>query len=147
MPKPKITIGRSEKIDLPELKLVNVKAKVDTGAFGCSMHCSVMELMEIDGKKMIRVVPLQRNKNKADWESFYFELVDKKVVKSSIGKKEIRPVIKLKVRIFNEEQLVEFSLTDRSNMKFPILLGREFLRSKFVVDVSKINLSQKKKTL
>src|SRR5690606_30921461 len=140
MPKSKIIIGRSEKIDLPELKLVKVKAKIDTGAFGCSLHCSEMEIVERDGQKMVRIVPLQRKKEQNNRESFYFQLIEKKVVKSSIGKKEVRPVIKLKVGIFGEWRDVEFSLTDRSNMKYPILLGREFLRGKYLVDVSKINL-------
>lgn len=145
MPKSKIIIGRSEKIDLPELKLVKVKAKIDTGAFGCSIHCSEMEIVERDGQKMVRIVPLQRKKEQNNRESFYFQLIEKKVVKSSIGKKEVRPVIKLKVGIFGEWRDVEFSLTDRSNMKYPILLGREFLRGKYLVDVSKINLSEKHK--
>jgi len=145
MPKSKIIIGRSEKIDLPELKLVKVKAKIDTGAFGCSLHCSEMEIVERDGQKMVRIVPLQRKKEQNNRESFYFQLIEKKVVKSSIGKKEVRPVIKLKVGIFGEWRDVEFSLTDRSNMKYPILLGREFLRGKYLVDVSKINLSEKQK--
>jgi len=145
MPKSKIIIGRSEKIDLPELKLVKVKAKIDTGAFGCSIHCSEMEIVERDGQKKVRIVPLQRKKEQNNRESFYFQLIEKKVVKSSIGKKEVRPVIKLKVGIFGEWRDVEFSLTDRSNMKYPILLGREFLRGKYLVDVSKINLSEKQK--
>lgn len=145
MSKSKNIIGRSEKIDLPDLKLVKVKAKVDTGAFGCSIHCSEMEFVERDGCRMIRIVPLQRKKDQKNRESFYFQLIEKKVVKSSIGKKEVRPVIKLRVSIFGEIREVEFSLTDRSDMKYPILLGREFLRGKYLVDVSKINLSEKQK--
>lgn len=143
MKKVKQIIGRSEMIDLPELKLSRVKAKIDTGAYGNSMHCSEMEEVEIDGKKMLRVVPLQRKKDKHLRESFYFEFVREKSVKSSSGETENRPVIKTRLRIFDREEWVEFSLTDRSNMKFPILLGRTFLKGKYLVDVSKSNLSLK----
>lgn len=143
MPKLKQVIGRTEIIDLPELKLVNVKAKIDTGAFGCSMHCSEIEEVEHDGRKMLRVVPLQRKKAKKFRESYYFDFVREKIVKSSSGEAENRPVIKTIVKIFGKERSIEFSLTDRSNMKYPILLGRNFLRGKYLVDVSKINVSKK----
>lgn len=137
------TVGRHEKIDLPGMQLINVKAKIDTGAFGCSMHCSEIEEIRRDGKHMLRVVPLQRHKKEEERASYYFEYRGRKIVKSSTGKAEKRYIIKTVVRLFNEEFPVEFSLTDRSNMKFPVLLGRTFLAKRFLVDVSTFNQSEK----
>lgn len=141
--KVKWTVGRSEKIGLPDLQLVNVKAKIDTGAYGCSMHCSEIEELYRDGRHMLRVVPLQRQKKEDERQSYYFEFRGRKIVKSSTGKAEKRYIIKTVVRLFGEEFPVEFSLTDRSNMKFPVLLGRTFLSKRFLVDVSTFNQSEK----
>jgi hypothetical protein len=47
------------------------------------------------------------------------------------------------VRLFNETFEIEISLRDRSNMEFPMLLGRSFIRKKFLVDVNRANLANK----
>lgn len=60
---------------------------------------------------------------------------------------EERYVITTGVLIFNKLIKTEFSLTDRSAMKYPILLGRKFLVKRFIVDVSLVNLSLKNKII
>ncbi|MEO0331738.1 MAG: RimK/LysX family protein, partial [Bacteroidota bacterium] len=68
-----------------------------------------------------------------------------KVVKSSTGQAEHRYAITTEVVIFNKKRTVEFSLTDRQEMKYPVLLGRKFLAKRFLVDVRKVDLSYKLK--
>lgn len=132
----KPTIGRSEKIILPQFGIKNVDAKIDTGAFGSSMHCSLIDVVMEDGKKMLKVIPLKFTDKPYKGEPFLFPYSAKKKIKNSFGKVEERYVIKTSVRLFGKDIMTEFSLTDRTNMKFSILLGRKFLIKKFVVDVA-----------
>ena len=132
----KPTIGRSEKVVLPQFGLKNADAKIDTGAFGSSMHCSLIDVVEDNGKKMLKIVPLRFTDKPYNGEAFLFPYSAKKKIKNSFGKVEERYVIKTPVRVFGKDIMTEFSLTDRTNMKFSILLGRKFLRRNFVVDVA-----------
>lgn len=60
---------------------------------------------------------------------------------------EERYVITTDILIFNKRIKTEFSLSDRSTMKYPILLGRKLLAKRFVVDVAVTNLSFKNKKI
>ena len=60
----------------------------------------------------------------------------KKVI-SSNGTSEIRVLVKIKLKLGRKVYNTKFTLTDRSNMKNSILIGRKFLRNRFIVDVSK----------
>jgi hypothetical protein len=48
-----IVIGRSDRIDLPELEIFDIEAKVDTGAYGCALHCHHVEIVHRDGKAIL----------------------------------------------------------------------------------------------
>ncbi|WP_332911449.1 RimK/LysX family protein [Algoriphagus boritolerans] len=63
-------------------------------------------------------------------------------MKNSFGQAEVRYLIVTKIKIAGETFSAEFTLSDRSNMKNSILLGRKILRDKFLVDVNKVNLSK-----
>ncbi|MCG9910926.1 MAG: RimK/LysX family protein [Flavobacteriales bacterium] len=144
--KVKPVVGRSEKIDLPKLGLEKVDAKIDTGAYGCSMHCSLIDVVtDEDGIKMLKIIPLHWTDKAYDATPFFFPYTNKKKVKNSSGKIEERYLIKTTVRIFGRDIETVFSITDRSKMKFPILLGRKFLQKRFVVDVSVKDRSEKQK--
>ncbi|GAL83836.1 hypothetical protein MYP_1064 [Sporocytophaga myxococcoides] len=144
MKKEKLTIGRSDIIDLPDLKIFKVKAKIDTGAYSCSIHCNNPKVTGNVKKKLSFTLPYFNGKEK---EKIVFQTnnFSERIVKSSFGQIEKRFVIKTKVLIFNKLIETEFTLSDRSNMKHPILLGRKFLKNGFLVDVSKFNLSYKQK--
>ncbi len=140
--KNKITIGRLDKIDLPEFGIENANAKIDTGAFTSAVNCKKITLkddtlsflisLEVDGK-LIR-------------QTFQTKQFKQKLIKSSNGINELRYVIKTKVKLFGRVFPAEFSLSDRSKMKNPILIGRKLLTKRFIVDVSKKNLSFDQKT-
>ncbi|HZH54440.1 MAG TPA: RimK/LysX family protein, partial [Sphingobacteriaceae bacterium] len=65
-----------------------------------------------------------------------------RTIKNSFGQEENRYVVKTVVRMFGQEYPIELSLRDRSDMEFPMLLGRSFIREKFLVDVSRSNLNR-----
>ncbi|MEL7145089.1 MAG: RimK/LysX family protein [Bacteroidota bacterium] len=139
------TIGRLDKIDLPDLGLTEIDAKVDTGAYGCSLHCHHIETIVENGVPHLTFKVLDPSHDLYENRIFKVASFNEKVVKSSTGQAEHRYTIKTHLVIFNKKWKVEFSLTDRKEMKYPILLGRKFLSGKFLVDVQQKNLSHKEK--
>ena len=140
-----IVIGRRDRIDLPGLGFRNLKAKVDTGAYGSAIHCSRVRLVRKDGKEVLSFILLDEDHPLYKEEVHYAEHFREKKVKSSSGEAEERYIITTDVVIFGQRISTDFSLTDRSDMKYPVLLGRKFLRKRFVVDVGKRDISYKRK--
>jgi len=135
--KQKLTIGRSDKVDLPDLGIENAKVKIDTGAYTSSIHCKKIEIKEGILSFQLPVDLLGKSVIKNFQTREYFQ----KKVRSSNGQQQLRYVIRTHIVIFGKSYKAEFSLTDRSKMKNPILIGRKLLKDRFIVDVSKKNLS------
>jgi len=135
------TIGRYDRVDLPELGFRNLHAKVDTGAFTSSLHCSRAQI--INGH--LEFVLLDEEHPEFTGMKFVFSEYQIRDIKNSFGEVERRFLIRSSVVIFGEVIETEFSLSNRGSLKFPILLGRKILRDRFLVDVKKKNLSFKKK--
>lgn len=139
----KIVIGRIDIIDLPEFALHQVEAKIDTGAYTSAIHCSKIKIIKEDNQQFITFhIPGSKihGLGKKVFKTADFVL---KKIKSSSGHLEERFVITTDVLLFNKTIRTEFSLTDRSKMKFPILLGRKLLNKQFIVDVALKHLSYK----
>lgn len=141
--KRKNIIGRTDCADLPLLKLKEIPIKIDTGAYSSSIHCDSIEEIKKKNKRSIRFVLLdpfhQQYKNKTIETTDY----EVKTIRNSFGNDEERFVINTEIRLFGEIFEIDLSLSDRSDMKYPVLIGRKLLANKFVVDVSKTNLSLK----
>lgn len=130
-------IGRIEKIDLPNLSLFNLDAKVDTGAYTSSLHCHQIKPFVKDGLNWVKFNVLDPDHPEYE-ETLYECAVHKlKKVRSSNGLIEERVIIKQKTQFQKYKRTIELSLTNRSEMKYPVLLGRKFLTGSFIVDVSK----------
>jgi hypothetical protein len=78
---------------------------------------------------------------------FSFNEFDQRNVRNSFGEVEKRFVITTPLKIFNEEIIAEFSLSNRGSLKFPVLIGRKILRNRFIIDVAKKNQSFRAKRL
>jgi hypothetical protein len=135
MIKPKITIGRLEKIHLPGLELFDINAKIDTGAYTSAIHCH--DIREDLDQKVIYFKLLDPSHPDYNEKEVVFDNYTKTVVKSSSGESECRYKIKTDVHIGEKKYKTSFTLTDRGNMKFPVLLGRVVLNKRFIVDVNK----------
>ncbi len=146
IPGEKRVIGRREKVEFPDLGLKGIRAKVDSGAYTSSIHCTNVSLTEVDGAEMLCFDLLDPHQQEYHRKSFYYPIYKKKLIKNSFGQVEERYVIQTKIRLFDEDFITEFTLADRSAMEYPVLLGRKLLRNQFVVDVSKVNLSRKSRT-
>ena len=141
----KKTIGRREKIQLPKWGLKNVTAKIDTGAYTCSIHSECAEEKIEDSVPVLYFKVLSKEHRKYKNKLIRTEDFSQKKVKNSFGQEEVRYKVNTKVVMFGEEFEAEFTLTDRSKMRIPILIGRKLLRGRFLVDVDAINLSKKSK--
>ena len=143
--KTKPTIGWREWIAFPEFGIDGVKAKIDTGARTSSIHALHVKEFTRSGKAWVRfqVHPLQRDtKTTVDVEA---ELLEYRRVKSSTGHASMRPVVVTPVQIFDIQWDIEITLTSRDEMGFRMLLGREAVRGRFVIDPSKSYLGGKRK--
>jgi len=130
-------LGRSDRVDLPELGLENIHAKLDTGAYTCSLHCSTAQV--VNGK--LEFTLLDEEHPEFTGRKYTFKKFDRREIKNSFGEAELRYVIKTKIKIFDQLIRAEFSLSNRGNLKFPVLLGRKIVRKRFLIDVAKKDLS------
>lgn len=132
MQKPRI--GWREWVQLPELRIHRVKAKVDTGARSSSLHAFDVELLKRKRRTMVHffVHPIQDDRQTT--VECLAELVDERWVKSSNGKRELRPTIRTTVSFGGDAWPVDLTLTSRDLMGFRMLLGREAVRRRFLID-------------
>jgi hypothetical protein len=124
------TIGWREWIALPALGVEAIKAKVDTGARSSALHAFGLKLFERDGTRWARfeVHPLQDGAQ--DIVEITAEVVAERGVRSSNGRREWRPVICTDIE---QRWPIEITLTNRDEMGFRMLLGRQAVRRKFLV--------------
>lgn len=121
--------------------MFSLNAKIDTGAYTSSLHCHDIAIKESSGLTMVRFFVLDPAHPEYEHRPFDVPVHKIKKVKSSNGISEKRVIIKQKIEIANRSYTIDLSLTNRSEMRYPILIGRRFLRNKFIVDVSKKFLS------
>lgn len=126
-------IGRKEKADLPTFNLIDKVVKIDSGAYTSSI-----DVVSIKKDDLVLKVIFEENGKEIHFDSYKI-----KKIKSSNGVTQERYVIEGLIVLGKETYLTEFSLTDRSGMKFPILLGRKLLNKRFLIDSSKTNLLTK----
>lgn len=134
--KEKSIIGRREIADLPDFGLSEVDVKTDTGAYTSSIHVSKCDLDQQNGKDFLKVIFLDDKFDSYTGEEIHFDKFRRKKVKSSTGQEQIRFFVFGRIRIAGRIIKTEFSLTQRSGMRFPILLGRKLLNNHFMVDTS-----------
>jgi hypothetical protein len=134
-------LGRFDRVDLPDLGLYNIHAKIDTGAYTSSLHCQKAEV--VNGN--LEFILLDEEHPEFTGMKFTFQKFEERMIKNSFGEVEKRFVIMTPLTIYDEVIHTEFSLSNRGSLKFPILIGRKILRDRFLIDVKKKNLSYKEK--
>lgn len=126
--------GSEEWVSLPELKIPLIKVRVDSGAKTSAIHA-------------VNIFPFQRNGE--SWVSFDIhplqfdgkqvvhceaQVVDRRIIKSSSGNRESRYVIRTPLKIGEEVWDIEITLANRDSMGYRMLLGREAMKGKILVD-------------
>jgi len=128
------TIGWREWVQLPDLGVDEIKAKVDTGADNSSLHAFNLERFEQDGVPKVRFEIHPRQRKRKPSIECVAEVVKERLVKNPGGRAELRPVIRTALVIGGEELDALVNLTTRDEMTFRMLLGRRTVRGRFLVD-------------
>ncbi len=137
-------IGWREWVSLPEIKIEKIKCKVDTGARTSALHAFFVEPFHNKGQLHVKfgMHPLQ---HKITEEVICkCKVLDQRTVTDSGGHREKRYVIETPVLLGPHEWVVEITLTNRENMLFRMLLGREAIKNRFTVNPARSYLIGKK---
>ena len=132
----KTIIGKCEYVSFPKLRIREIEAKVDTGAFTTALHCHDIVEKVKNGKKVLSfklLDPLHPHYNNKE---IIFDTYEKATIKNSFGESEERYVIRTVIKIGRKRINAKVSLTNRGNMRYPVLLGRRILKRRFIVDVA-----------
>ena len=136
-------IGWREWVALPNLKLGRIKAKVDTGARSSCLDAVEVTVGGTERQPLVKFVVLHEVDGKTQRLACESPLVDQRWVRSSDGRREFRPVVRTEVKLFDRSWAIEVTLTSRAVMGFRMLLGREAIRKRFVVDPARSFVGEK----
>ncbi|TNE60479.1 MAG: ATP-dependent zinc protease [Alphaproteobacteria bacterium] len=132
--KSKLIIGWREWAGLPDFGIGAIKAKIDTGAKTSALHAYGVKTKMIDGRLWaeFRVHPVQKHRRPE--VKCLAPVVGERLIKSSNGHTELRLVVATKLTLGPFTRLVKLSLTNRDEMGFRMLVGREALKGRYIVD-------------
>jgi hypothetical protein len=126
-------IGKAEQVDFAELGFEGIHARIDTGAKTSSIWAS-----KIRHENTALVVVFFGGSSAAyTGEEVRFDQYDTTVVSTSTGETQRRYKVRLLIKIRGKKVRAWFTLADRSMQVYPVLIGRNVLQGKFVVDVKK----------
>lgn len=136
-------IGWREWLQLPDLGIECIKAKIDTGARTSALHAFDLERIEIEGRPWVKFLihPLQRDSSTT--VEVTAPLAGERRVKPSTGQASTRPVIRTRVSLGRRTWPIEITLVNRDVMGFRMLLGRRAVRRRFLVDPGRGFLSDR----
>lgn len=140
-----LLIGWSEWCALPELGIASIKAKIDTGAKTSAIHAYSITAYQLRNKHFVRfnIHPLPKRDDITI--SCNAEVIDQRHVMSSNGHIENRYVITTPIRLGEQEWNIELTLSNRDPLRFRMLLGREALKGRVVIDPSRRLLQKRRK--
>lgn len=127
-------IGWREWAALPEFGIDRIKVKVDSGARSSSLHAFGLMRFRRNGSSWVRfqIHPVQRSaRESVEVEA---EVIEYRKVRSSNGKVSRRPAIVTRIRMMGKTWPIELTLASRDEMGFRMLLGREAVRKRFLID-------------
>lgn len=126
--------GWREWVSFPDLGVPRIKAKLDTGARSSALHAFAIREFTENGRRMVRfeVHPLQRRAARA--VEVVAELLERRMVRPSSGVGQMRRVISTTLEMGGERWPIELTLARRDAMGFRLLLGRQALRGRYMVD-------------
>lgn len=133
------SIGWREWIYLPKFDDFAIKAKVDTGARTSALHATQIKEYDKNGKMLVSFRLHQSSKH----IDITTQLIKYLKITSSFGNSEIRPLIRLKIRLGERSWFTEVTLTKGTRMTYPMLIGRNTLMKKYLIHSHKSYLTGK----
>ena len=134
--KKKLVIGNIENCDLPDLGIFNLQARVDTGAKTSSLHVDNLTRYQQSGKPWVKFDIHPNIHNVDEVVKCASPLQDVRRIKSSNGATEERYIIQTTFKLGKESWPIEISLTNRADMSYLMLFGREGMSNKVLIDPS-----------
>lgn len=134
--KGKVIVGELEKFYLAGPGHIYT-ARIDSGAETSSIHARNVKRFERDGRNWVRFeVPVPGADG--EWVSMEREISRRvRVIQASAEEAERRVVVELQFAIGDHQQVAEFTLSDRANLTYEVLVGRNILRDVMLIDVGK----------
>jgi hypothetical protein len=132
-----IIVGAIEECDLPELHISALNVRVDTGAQTSSLHVDNIETDERDNELWVSFDIHPDTHEVARVVRRTAKVKEMRAIKSSNASKEKRFVIETTISMGTQSWPIEVTLTDRSSMSYLMLLGREAMKDRFLVNPSK----------
>jgi hypothetical protein len=133
-----LTVGWREYVAFPEWDIRRMKVKIDTGARTSALDVAGYELRQADGQGLVAELQLVVNARRPDRiKVVRAPVLGTLVVCNTSGRPEERPLVEATIRLGPVTKRVRLTITNRSAMRFRMILGRKALEGDFVVDVSK----------
>lgn len=134
-----VHVGWKEYLDLPELGIRRLKAKLDTGARTSALHVRSFTVVETldDGTEIAEVEIEPDRRRPGRIVTSRVRILRHLRVRDSGGHPELRPLIETEISLGPVRKRIRLTLTDRSGMLFRMILGRKALEGDFVVDVAR----------
>jgi hypothetical protein len=126
--------GWREWVQLPEIGVPWIKAKLDTGARTSSLHAYKIKRFRKDGADWVRFRVRPWQESTEDEAVIELPVHDVRSIRSSSGHVQERYVVKMRVELLGRKVTAEVTLSNRDSMGFRMLIGRQALRRRFVVD-------------
>lgn len=139
-------VGWREWVGLPDLGVAEIKAKIDTGARSSALHVFDIERFERDGRTMLRFIVATAQRTRKGAIPAEAEQIDERIVRSSGGHEQQRPVILTHLAWGGDAWPIELTLTRRDEMGFRLLVGRQALRPHLIVDPGRSFLGRPPRT-
>lgn len=133
---PLLVVGWREWVGLPALGIARLQAKVDTGARTSSLHAEDVHIFKQDGRERVRFVVHPRRRTTRIAVSCVADLHDRRIVRSSTGHEEERYVVRTLLAWGGRTTAIEVNLTSRHGMGYRMLVGRQALAGRCLVDTS-----------
>jgi hypothetical protein len=130
-------VGWREWLAIPEWGIPRIKAKFDTGARTSSVHVGKLHFFKRDGVEMVRFKVHPHQRSVRHTVEVATPILDKRVVRSSSGEEDLRPVVLTHIEIHGTCWPIEVTLARRKLMGFRMLVGREAMWGRFIVDPSR----------
>lgn len=136
----KTKIGWKEWCALPDLNIKEIKAKIDTGACTSALHAQIISISQYQDEQFVRFKVFTHQNDLYAPKICKARLIAYRYVTSSSGHRERRYVIRTKIIVGKINYVTDITLTDRSPLRFRMLLGRLALKKYFIIEPSKSHL-------
>ncbi|NQW19377.1 MAG: ATP-dependent zinc protease [Chloroflexi bacterium] len=131
------SIGWRERVSFPDFEVVGVKAKVDSGAQTSAIHAFRPRFSQKEDGEWVSFEIYPRRRSTKDAVRVKAKVLAHRWIRSSNGKRELRPVIETTMCLGGESFKAEMTLANRHLMAYRMILGRSALRGRFIIDPSK----------